>query len=340
MNEHDDILSQAATWLDQKKGVALATVVGTWGSSPRPPGSMLAVAEDGAFTGSVSGGCVEGAVVTEAQEVIAGGPPRLLDFGVSDEQAWEVGLACGGELKVFVERAQPKDVLRALMAKRPAALVTHLATSAYAVVRPDAVEGSLTLAPETVAAARQALRDNRSAGLDDAGGRVFVRVFNTPLRMIIVGAVHISQSLAPMAALAGFEVTVVDPRGAFATATRFPGVSLSSEWPDEAMEKLAPDARTAVVTLTHDPKLDDPALDVALRSEAFYVGALGSRRTHAKRLERLKALGFDEAALKRIHGPAGLDLGGRAAAEIAVAVLAEAIAASHGKSETEGKAAA
>ena len=331
MSENDEVLNRAAEWLGENKGVALATVVGTWGSSPRPPGSMLAVEEGGAFMGSVSGGCVEGAVVTEAQDVIAGAPPKVLDYGVSDEQAWEVGLACGGELKVFLERALPADVLCALVEDRPAALVSHLGSGAYAVVRPQAVDGELDLAPETVEEARLALRDNRSAAIEDAGGPVFARVFNPPLRMIIVGAVHISQSLAPMAALAGFDVTVVDPRGAFATDERFPGVTLSRQWPDEALAALVPDSRTAVVTLTHDPKLDDPALQAALCSDVFYIGALGSRKTHAKRLDRLRAEGFDDDQLERIYGPAGFNLGGRAASEIAVAVLAEAIAASHGK---------
>ncbi|HJO72909.1 MAG TPA: XdhC family protein [Rhodospirillales bacterium] len=331
MSENDDVLNRAAQWLGENKGVALATVVGTWGSSPRPPGSMLAIEEGGAFVGSVSGGCVEGAVVSEAQEVIAGAPPRVLDYGVSDEQAWEVGLACGGELKVFLERAVPADVLRALLEERPAALVSHLASGAHAVVRADSVNGDLDLAPETVEETRLALRDNRSTSIEDPGGAVFARVFNPPLRMIIVGAVHISQSLAPMAALSGFDVTVVDPRGTFATVERFPGVSLSHQWPDEALAALAPDSRTAVVTLTHDPKLDDPALQAALDSDVFYIGALGSRRTHAKRLERLRTEGFGDDELARIYGPAGFDLGGRASSEIAVAVLAEAIAASHGK---------
>ena len=331
MSENDEVLNRAAEWLGENKGVALATVVGTWGSSPRPPGSMLAIEEGGAFVGSVSGGCVEGAVVTEAQDIIAGAPPKVLDYGVSDEQAWEVGLACGGELKVFLERAIPADVMRRLVEDRPAALVSHLASGAYTVVRPRSVDGELDLAPETVEQVRLALRDNRGAAIEDTGGPVFARVFNPPLRMIIVGAVHISQSLAPMAALAGFDVTVVDPRGAFATEDRFPGVSLSREWPDEALAALAPDSRTAVVTLIHDPKLDDPALEAALRSDVFYIGALGSRKTHAKRLERLRARGFEDSDLERIYGPAGFDLGGRASSEIAVAVLAEAIAASHGK---------
>ena len=154
-------------------------------------------------------------------------------------------------------------------------------------------------------------------------GRAFLQVFNPPLRLIVIGAVHIAQALAPMASLAGYQVTVVDPRRAFATDSRFPDVAMTQDWPDEAMEALAPDRRTAVVALTHDPKLDDPGLDVALRSEAFYIAALGSRRTHAGRLERLRELGHDAATLARIHGPAGLDIGAVSPAEIAVSVMAE-----------------
>ena len=154
-------------------------------------------------------------------------------------------------------------------------------------------------------------------------GRAFLQVFNPPLRLMVIGAVHIAQALAPMASLAGYHVTVVDPRRAFATDSRFPDVAMTQDWPDEAMTALAPDRRTAVVALTHDPKLDDPGLDVALRSEAFYIAALGSRRTHAGRLERLAELGHDAATLARIHGPAGLDIGAVSPAEIAVSVMAE-----------------
>lgn len=162
-----------------------------------------------------------------------------------------------------------------------------------------------------------------------AGQRCFILVRNPPPRVLIVGAVHITQALAPMAALAGYEVTVIDPRGAFATVDRFPGVALSDDWPDDAVKGLRPDLRTAVVTLTHDPKLDDPALIAALQSDAFYIGALGSRKTHAARLERLGAAGFDAAALARIHGPAGLAIGAKSPAEIAISVLAQLTAQRH-----------
>ncbi len=176
-----------------------------------------------------------------------------------------------------------------------------------------------------IAAARAALAADKSQTVEGPDGPVFLQVHNPPLRMIVVGAVHIAQALAPMAALAGYQVTVVDPRGAFATQDRFPGVEVSDDWPDEAMEALAPDSRTAVVTLTHDPKLDDPALEVALKSDAFYVGSLGSKKTHLARTKRLARLGIDADAIALIHGPAGLPIGAKSPAEIAVAILAQVI---------------
>lgn len=202
-------------------------------------------------------------------------------------------------------------------ARRPAALVTDLASGIQAVFTPE------TAAP----AVAEAIRDDSSGELDLDGKRSFVLVRNPPSRIIVVGAVHITQALAPMAQLAGYDVTIIDPRGAFATSDRFPGATLSQDWPDEALDVLQPDARSAVVTLTHDPKLDDPALIGALRSPAFYIGALGSKKTHASRLDRLRTAGFIEADLARIHGPAGLDIGAKSPAEIAVSVLAQLTAA-------------
>jgi xanthine dehydrogenase accessory factor len=221
------------------------------------------------------------------------------------------------------------DLLRALNAARArkerVCLVRLLdAGGAAALVaegRP--VAGDAPLPADLLQAVEAAHRRDRSEAVDSTAGRAFLQVFNPPLRMVVVGAVHIAQALVPMAALAGYAVTVVDPRRAFATDERFPDVAVSTDWPDEAVEALAPDRRTAVVTLTHDPKLDDPALLAALRSEAFYIGALGSRRTHAKRLERLRGEGADEAALARIRGPAGLPIGAVSPAEIAVSVLAQ-----------------
>ncbi len=219
------------------------------------------------------------------------------------------------------------DLLAALNAaraeKRRVCLVRYLDRQGETALVVDGRVAHGEVPDDVAAAVEAALRADRSGAAETALGRAFLQVFNPPLRLVILGAVHIAQSLAPMASLAGYHVTVVDPRRAFATDSRFPDVAMSTDWPDEAMEALKPDRRTAVVALTHDPKLDDPGLDAALRSEAFYVAALGSKRTHAGRLERLRALGHDEAALARIHGPAGLGIGAVSPAEIAVAVLAQ-----------------
>lgn len=217
------------------------------------------------------------------------------------------------------------QVLADRRAARAAVLVTDLETGEQWLLRPSDREMPAELDAGVRDAARDALRADRSARVELGGRSLFLNVFNPPLRMILVGAVHIAQPLARIAALAGFDVSLIDPRTAFATDMRFPGMEISTEWPDRAMAALAPDARTAVVTLTHDPKLDDPALSEALRSDAFYIGALGSRKTHAARLDRLREKGFGEATLARIHGPVGLDLGGRSPAEIAVSILAQVI---------------
>jgi xanthine dehydrogenase accessory factor len=205
----------------------------------------------------------------------------------------------------------------------PVALVTDLTTGLQTLVYAAAVSGDFGVEGERLARVRKAVHDDRSTIVDE---HYFVQVMSPPPRLIVVGAVHISQALAPMAALAGYAVTVIDPRRAFATDARFPSVTLSDEWPDEALARLKPDARTAIVTLTHDPKLDDPALEVALKSPVFYIGALGSTRTHAKRIERLKARGFDDQVLGRIHAPVGLRIAAATQSEIAVAILAEVTA--------------
>ncbi len=210
--------------------------------------------------------------------------------------------------------------------KLSAVLVTDLASGDQCLLIGQDQYGNLTLEPAIIAEIDQMRSDDRSRTVsvgDNDGHRLFIHIYSPPKRLIIVGAVHIAQSLAPMAALAGYDVTVVDPRGTFATAQRFPGVTLAQGWPDEELEKLAPDRRTAVVTLTHDPKLDDPALNSALASEAFYIGALGSRRTHGQRLERLGEVGRSEEELNRIHGPVGLNIGSVSPAEIAVSILGQ-----------------
>ena len=206
---------------------------------------------------------------------------------------------------------------------RSIALATDLATGRQLVVDDVAAEGDLTLNAAALAEVRDALRIDRNMTLETSEGRIFVEVFSPPRRCFVVGAVHIAQPLVQMLRLADYGVTVIDPRGSFATEARFPGVDLTQEWPDEALERLRPDHRSAVVTLTHDPKLDDPALAVALRSDCFYIGALGSRRTHAARCSRLTELGFSDSDLKRIHGPIGLAIGAVSPAEVAISIVAQ-----------------
>ena len=222
-----------------------------------------------------------------------------------------------------MKRALLEQLLAARADARPVVLVTELASGSQALVFASGDDGGW-LAAEIVSAAREALRVGRSAIVDPSdAGRTFLHVFNPPLRLYIVGAVHIAQALAPMAAMLGYSVTVIDPRRAFASPQRFDGLRVLGDWPDDALAGEDLDARCALVTLSHDPKLDDPALAAALRSDAFYIGCLGSRRTHAKRLQRLTAAGFDADGLQRLHGPVGLDIGARSAAEIATSVLAE-----------------
>jgi xanthine dehydrogenase accessory factor len=278
--------------------------------------------------GSVSGGCVEGAVIEAALEVMSSGKPRTLDFGVSDEEAWAVGLACGGKVSIYVEAVDDQaaallsDLERDREQRRSAVLATTLADGKRQLLHPmDAPSGTGAL--DT--AAREALVQDRSSVVETPGGDVFLQAQNPALRLVVVGAVHITQALAPMAAALGFEVTVVDPRTAWAAAARFPDVNVVQSWPNDVLAEFGIDHRTAVVTFSHDPKLDDPALEAALRSKAFYIGALGSRRTHAKRLARLAERGFTEAELARIHAPIGLDIGAISPAEIALSTLAQVV---------------
>jgi xanthine dehydrogenase accessory factor len=320
----DQIPEIALEWHRAGRGVALATVVETWGSAPRPAGSQLVISGAGDIMGSVSGGCVEGAVVVEAVEAIADGVPRLLTYGVSDDEAFAVGLACGGTIRVLVDPvrddALSPDLLAALVEARAQGRAVAMVTQM------DGWQRVLIGAADDPAVAAR-LRSDRS-GME-ADGR-FIAVHNPALRLIVVGAVHIAQPLMVIARACGYAPVLVDPREAFGAAARFPGEVIMHDWPDEALAALAPDARTAVVTLTHDPKLDDPAIRYALRSEVFYLGCLGSPRTHAKRVERLVAAGFSDRDIARIHAPVGLAIGAKSPAEIAVSIMAQITAVLRG----------
>jgi xanthine dehydrogenase accessory factor len=296
----DDLtaLVTAGGWARDGHDVAVATVIETWGSAPRRIGSRLVIRDDGLFEGSVSGGCVEGDVITEAQALIeAGGVSRRLDYGVADETAWQVGLACGGRISVLVQRLGDAGFSLALVDRLVAAAATG----------------------EEVA-----LATNMASGATHEGddGDLVLR-WPPPRRLAIIGAVHIAQALVPLAQALGIAVTVIDPRGLFAADSRFAGLDIDRRWPDEALADWRPNAASAVVALTHDPKLDDVALAAALRSPAFYIAALGSRKNHGRRRERLAALGFSDGDLDRLHGPAGLDIGAADPAEIALSIAAE-----------------
>ena len=318
MDAQNSIPETALDWIRAGRQVALATVVKTWGSAPRPVGSQLVIDSDTNFQGSVSGGCVEGAVIFEAGDAMQDGTCRILSFGVSDDTAFEVGLACGGEIEVMVEpvgkgQGPSLEELEALVAARaarkPVVWEVDLSSWSRRLVARDMADADL----------EERFRTDKSA----RDGDIFRGVHNPPLRLAIVGAVHIAQPLVQMARLAGYDVVLSDPRDSFASAERFPGETFLEGWPDEALTAYGLDARTAVVTLSHDPKIDTPALETALASEAFYIGALGSTRTHAKRVAALTEAGVASGRIARIDGPVGADIGAVSPAEIAVSIIAE-----------------
>ena len=308
-----EVLGELAEWTTAGEDIALATVVETWGSSPRPLGSKMVVTRSGKMAGSVSNGCIESAVFEEAQKVLKSREPKVAAFGVADDVAFEVGLACGGHIEVFVEPLGPahRQLIEMLQRNEPATLRTNLATGAA-----DLVLGT---PPGTELARRD--------------GDMFTEPFRRPAHLIIVGAIHIAIPLHRLAKLMGYRITVVDARAKFATRERFPDADeLIVAWPDEAMARLAIDNSSYVVILTHDPKFDLPALRAVLAKDAGYIGAIGSRKTNQNRFDALRAEGFTEEQLARVHGPIGLDLGSRGADETALGILAEITAARFGGS--------
>ena len=295
-------------WHGAGRKIALATVIETWGSSPRPTGSMMIVDDQGAIEGSVSGGCIEGAVIQAAQDVMTSAVPQMMEFSVSNDQAWEVGLSCGGRVRVLVETISEKlpYIDQILTATGPAILTT------------DCMTGKTIFARGDNNADKSKLRE-------EGGQAVFTQILEQPLKLIIIGAVHITQAMVKIAASMDIDVTVIDPRTTFASDDRFPDTDLCTDWPDDALEAREITSGTAIVTLTHDPKLDDAALQVALNSPSFYIASLGSRKTHAARVGRLTEFGITDAQIARIHAPAGLSIGAKTPAEIALSVMAQMI---------------
>jgi xanthine dehydrogenase accessory factor len=315
-----DVLGDVRGWLAAGDRVALATVVSTWGSAPRPAGSRMAISASGKIAGSVSGGCLEGEVFEQAQSVLKGAAPQLFHYGVSDDLAWTVGLSCGGEVDILVEPLTDihRDLIAALEAERPVVLETGTHDQVGA-------RRLLTGADPTVRDLLQRETPERRDGL-------FLEPFPRPSELLIFGGSHVAIPLTRLATVLGYRVTIVDARSKFADAGRFPGAhKVIHAWPDEVLSGMPMDASSYVVILTHDPKFDDPTIRAALAGHPRYIGAIGSRKTHRDRVARLVAAGITPEELERVHAPIGLDLGAQTAEETALAILSEMVAARHGK---------
>ena len=313
-------MTDVKAWLDSGDPVALATVISTWGSAPRPAGSRMAISQSGKISGSVSGGCLEGEVFEQAQAILKGKPASLFHYGVSDDLAWTVGLSCGGEIDVLVEPLAQvhRDLMTALEAERPVVLRTDVGE------RPGA---SALLTPADPDAAE--LLDRENPVRQDGH---FLEPFPRPPELFIFGGSHVAIPLTRLASAIGFRVTVVDARSKFADKDRFPEARrVIKAWPDEILKDLPMDGSTYVVILTHDPKFDDPTITAALRGRPRYIGAIGSKKPHRDRVARLVKAGIDPSELERVHAPIGLDLGAQTAEETALAILAQMVAVRHGK---------
>jgi xanthine dehydrogenase accessory factor len=327
-----EILPDIRRWKARGERYALATVIATRRSAPRPVGAKLAVSEQGEMAGSVSGGCVETEVYGRAREILEGAAPRLLTYGISDDLALSVGLPCGGEIDVFVEEADPElsaRVAEAVEREERGVLLTVVEGEPIG-AQLLVLEGGERLGngpAELAAHADELLRGGRNRTLEIEGGTVFAEVIGPPPRLLVFGAVDTAEALCRAAKSLGWRTIVSDARAKFATAERLPSADeIVVAWPDEALARVQPGHDTAVVVLTHDDRFDVPALSGALATDAFYIGALGSRRNQARRRELLLDAGVAEAALERISGPAGLDIGAHTPAETALSILAEILA--------------
>ena len=306
MNDVDDILTPTSLWLKQKRKIALATVISTWGSSPRPIGGQMAIDENGEIIGSVSGGCIEGSVISEGINSINDGKSRIKDYGISNDMAWEVGLACGGELKVLIQPLNLEDEIVYY-------IVNSIKKIEVVKIRIDCSNGN-RIVDNTIV--------NQISHFDKSKNE-FIHIIDPKPRLFIIGAVHIAQALVSLANVADYEVILIDPRDHFATKSRFPNCKIINEWPDEALSKFNLDKSSHLVTLTHDPKIDDLALIFCMKKNIGYIGSLGSKKTHNKRYERLIKKGFNEIELSKIHAPIGLDIKAKTPAEIAASIIME-----------------
>ena len=309
MVDLDDIYTPTSNWLKKNEKVAIATVISTWGSSPRQVGGQMAINLLGEIIGSVSGGCVESSVISEAKTSIQDRKIKVKDYGISDNLAWEVGLACGGELKILIQPLEPRDEIVLKIAEKikkriPITLSTNLNDGKRKILEVDE-------------------KKFHQMSYFDKEKNIFYHSISPKPRLFVVGAVHIAQSLVNLAKICGYEVIVIDPREHFANKKRFPNCKIINDWPDNALKKFKINKSCHLVTLTHDPKIDDPALIEVLNGDIGYIGALGSKRTQEKRLERLISHGLSKETLTKIHGPIGLNISSKTPEEISISILAE-----------------
>ena len=327
-----ELLDTIDAWRRDGVRVGRAMVIRTYGSAPRPEGASLIYSSDGRIAGSVSGGCVEGAAAEEIARAFETGASNVVRYGISDEQAWSVGLACGGNIEVLIEPDVPTESESAARSAGGVAVVTDLSDGHRFTVS-DSGPAPAAASNEVVDAARDALLRGASRIFESGERQLFIEAYPVRPRLVIVGAVEIARTLTRLARELGFATVVVDGRAAFATKERFPDADqVVVGWLDEVADDIGLDANDSVAVLAHDPKLDDPALAEAFRRGCRYVGALGSRKTQGDRRDRLRAMGVSDADLGRLHGPIGLDLGGRAPAETALAILAQIVAERYGAS--------
>ena len=342
-----DLLTDYERFSKTGRPFGRAVVTSVWGSAPRPEGSSMLASDDGAIAGSVSGGCVESATALEIEQAITRGSPKLVTYGVTDERAWEVGLACGGTIKVFVEAAVRPEILEAARGRGGEVVATIIAGpglgSSMRIFESGKIAGALPGVPQESVrdGALAALKKESSASneFQSAAGplTIFLEVFPRQPKLVVFGGVQIAVALVPLAKALGYWTIVADGRQAFIGRDRFPDADeLIQAWPEEAFERIGLDAASYVCVLSHDPKFDEPALQIALRSPAAYVGAIGSRKTQAARRERLREAGLTDEQIARLHGPIGLDLGGRQPAETALAILAEMTAVRYGGNAVRG----
>ncbi|NOX36798.1 MAG: XdhC family protein [Calditrichaeota bacterium] len=347
-----DVFPILQRWLADGRRVVMARVIATWGSSPRETGSVMLIRDDLLVAGSVSGGCIEGAVIQEAESVFADGQPRVLEFGVSDERAWSVGLSCGGRVRVLVEphflftgRSEDRSIWQqleqAMITNEPALLLTWLPPQnhRHLLITPEAITDGTVDSPLPSPLRNAVLRswqERTSQQIDIDGEEIFCHYFSRQPVLLLIGAAHISIPLINFAQELGFRTVVIDPRRIFTSTERFdrqPDV-LDDRWPQEALKEVPLHEDTYAVTLTHDPKIDDPALHILLKSPVAYIGALGSQRTHEKRVNRLLEAGFTREDISRIHAPVGLDIDARNPSEIALSIMAQIVAVRNARRRT------